>query len=656
MRFRRVAVTFSALVVVAAVPLATAASNAVTPSAVVLPASAGPTIVINAAVLGPVIDDAVYGVNFPSATFVSAARPGLQRWGGNATTRYDFRTDLTNSGNDWYYENHIWGDTALPGGVSAVDSYVKSATAAGSRTAVTVPVLGQVAKDAISCGFPTTLYGTEQSTDSWRSTCGNGVTSGGNPLTVTQPSSLTSVAFGPTQVKAMATHIAATAARAARRPIFLLDNEPSLWNSTHRDVQPSAILGSTFFTKSIAAADAVIAGTPGAVIAGPNDWGWCAYFYFPADNCAPGSDRVTNGNRDLAAAYLRAFKQHDVLVGHRTLSVLDEHFYPQGDGVALAPAGSAATQALRLRSTRALWDPAYLDESWINQTAFPHVDLLPRMKAWVAAQYPGTGIAIGEYNFGGLESMNGALAQADVLGILGRAGVMYAALWDPPESATAPGTFAFRMFRNLDGHGAGFGNRSVSASSSNQSTVSTYAALRPDGNLTVVLINKTGHALVSPLSIAGYSLAGKAVAYRYLPSNLGAIGSSTVAVSPHTAITVPASSITTLVIPKRAALAVSTSANSVIAATTVRLTARLTRGGFSVPGAPVRFYSRVVGTSTWVGGAVVTTNSTGYASTIVRPTRTTDYAVRDTRPVTGTVAPAIASWAVPLGIKRVVVK
>ena len=25
-----------------------------------------------------------------------------------------------------------------------------------------------------------------------------------------------------------------------------------------------------------------------------------------------------------------------------------------------------ATNALRLRSTRALWDPSYVDESWIN--------------------------------------------------------------------------------------------------------------------------------------------------------------------------------------------------------------------------------------------------------------------------------------------------
>ena len=54
------------------------------------------------------------------------------------------------------------------------------------------------------------------------------------------------------------------------------------------------------------------------------------------------------------------------LDGVRILDYLDLHYYPQASGVALATAGTATTQALRLRSTRSLWDPNYTDESWIN--------------------------------------------------------------------------------------------------------------------------------------------------------------------------------------------------------------------------------------------------------------------------------------------------
>jgi hypothetical protein len=81
--------------------------------------------------------------------------------------------------------------------------------------------------------------------------------------------------------------------------------------------------------------------------------------------------------------------------GVRLLDYLDLHFYPQAEGVFPSSGGDAAVQALRLRSTRALWDPSYVDESWIGDS----VQLIPRMRAWVAQNYPGTKTAITEYNW-----------------------------------------------------------------------------------------------------------------------------------------------------------------------------------------------------------------------------------------------------------------
>ncbi len=45
------------------------------------------------------------------------------------------------------------------------------------------------------------------------------------------------------------------------------------------------------------------------------------------------------------------------------------------------------------------------------------------MRDWVAKDYPGTKLAITEYNWGGQEHINGAVAQADILGIFGREGL-----------------------------------------------------------------------------------------------------------------------------------------------------------------------------------------------------------------------------------------
>lgn len=84
-----------------------------------------------------------------------------------------------------------------------------------------------------------------------------------------------------------------------------------------------------------------------------------------------------------------------------------------------------------MRSTRSLWDASYIDESWISDTApgGVAVRLILRMKQWVANHSPGTRLAISEYNWGAPESINGALAQADVLGIFGREGLDLATLW-----------------------------------------------------------------------------------------------------------------------------------------------------------------------------------------------------------------------------------
>ncbi|MFN8157260.1 MAG: glycoside hydrolase family 44 protein [Candidatus Nanopelagicales bacterium] len=630
----------------------TAAAALVAAGAVVLPSTtataaavAGPALAIDVATAGPTISDDVYGASFPTAAFAAAARLPLHRWGGNSTSRYDYRTDDYNTGSDWYFENLRWeGGSASTGGPSALDAFVSTATSSSARAAVTVPVNGWVAKDnRVSCGFPTSVFGTQESTDYWWPTCGNGRANGKDltPLAATQ----TSTAFTTSDMTAMAAHLHANAPAGTEPIVYQLDNEPSLWSSTHRDVSPTPWTGASFFAKSTAAADAIVAGDPSAQVSGPGDWGWCAYFYFPKDGCGDGADRTATGSIDLGAAYLKAFHDHDVLVGHRTLAVLDEHFYPQGDGIALTTAGDAAHQAARLRSTRALWDPTYTDESWIATVGVnEQVMLIPRMKAWIQQYYPGTGIAIGEYNFGGLESMNGALAQADVLGILGREGVTWAALWGAPDSATAPGTFAFRMYRDLDGAGTSFGSHSVKATSADQGRLSVYAATRDDGTVTAVVVNKTASDLSSAVTVSGASLAPTAQAYRYSAADLTRITTSSVAMSPSSTMTFPAQSITTLVMPLSTAasssLAFTASPTTTTYPARTTLTATLTSSAAPVPGAPVAFYARLKGTTTWKLLTTTTTGADGTAVARTAPSGSTEYVVLDRSAATSQRLPA----------------
>jgi hypothetical protein len=254
-------------------------------------------------------------------------------------------------------------------------------------------------------------------------------------------------------------------------------------------------------------------------------WGWTAYFYSALDQASGGAwwnnplDRNAHGGVPFVAWYLQRMQAYEQQHGVRLVDYLDLHYYPQASGVALSTAGSAATQALRLRSTRSLWDPDYVDESWIGEA----VRLIPRMRDWVAANYPGTRLAITEYNWGALDHLNGALAQADVLGIFGEQGLDLATLWAPPQAAE-PGAFAFRIFRNYDGLGSRFGEASLASSSSDRERLAIYAAKREaDGVLTVVAINKGGEAVEGIFTLSGFTPAGAVRVYRYSGADTTAI-------------------------------------------------------------------------------------------------------------------------------------
>ena len=309
------------------------------------------------------------------------------------------------------------------------------------------------------------MYGAQQSTDPFDSTCGNGKHTNGTQITGNAPSD-TSVPQDGAFDQAMVAHLVQKFGTAAQGGVrsYEIDNEPTLWNSTHIDVHPTPLSYDELWQKSLAAAQGIKAADPSATVDGPGDWGWCAYFYAADDpgGCGPGPDKTAHGNLPLAAWYLQQFAAYNQSHGQRLLDYFDEHFYPQEAGVALSR--RAARQRRRCGCDRPArcGIPTYTDESWTADLGLGSVNLIPRMQQWVAQYYPGTKTAISEYNWGGLESINGALAQADVLGIFGRQGLDRAQLWSPPSSSQ-PGAFAFRMYRDYDGHGSRFGDESVSA-------------------------------------------------------------------------------------------------------------------------------------------------------------------------------------------------
>lgn len=499
-------------------------------SSVPLMLAAGPALSVDVGAARHSISPDIYGMNFygKNAADYTALMQELKlpvnRWGGNVTSRYNWQLNSTNSGTDYFFLGfpNTANNPAL-GQPSESDQIVARDKANGVKSIITLPMVGYVSKTRTPnvCGFSVAKYGPQQQTApaNINANCGNGKQPNGlnivgnDPLDVSQPADANFAKAWINDLKAKF----GTADNGGVK-FYHFDNEPSDWHATHRDIHPDILSYDELRDKTYAYGAAVKAADPGAKTLGPSNYGWYVY----QDSRKPG-DRAAHGGVGFSEWYLQQMKLYEEQHGVRILDYFDQHYYPAQPGVTLSPAGDAATQARRLRSTRSLWDATYDDESWITTVPEWPVRLLPRFREWVQTNYPGTKLAITEYNWGGLEHINGALAQADVLGIFGRERLDLATMWAPPSS-TQPGAFAFRIYRNYDGAGSTYGDTWVQSVSADQGQLAVYGAERSsDGAVTLAIINKTESDLTSPLSLAGFNSKSQAKVYRYSAANLNAI-------------------------------------------------------------------------------------------------------------------------------------
>ena len=415
---------------------------------------------------------------------------GARRWGGNPTSRYNWMLgNAWNTASDWFFRNVNY----TPSNSYTYELFLEDNIDHSVQTALTVPTIGWVAKDTTSVGFPASVFGEQQYMEGPNT--GNGMGKNGKPLTPGPPT-LTSVAAPPSFVEKWVRTIRAKDARDKRdRSVhqYILDNEPALWNSTHRDVHPEPVTYDELRDRLIKYGSAVRKADPEAVIAGPAEWGWTGYLYSAKDQAVGFQlkpDRRAHGDKPLLPWLLRELRKHREKTGERILDVVDLHYYPQHSGAGMGTTGKTDpySAALRIRSTRSLWDPSYIDESWIGEVARESIRLIPRMKAWIAEEDPGLGISVGEWNFGAEEHMSGGLATAEALGRFAAGGVTSAFYWDYPADKSAS-FWAFRAFRNFDWKGGKFQDWHVPATTAYELS-SVFASRNETGDrLVLVLLN-----------------------------------------------------------------------------------------------------------------------------------------------------------------------
>ena len=187
--------------------------------------------------------------------------------------------------------------------------------------------------------------------------------------------------------------------------------------------------------------------------------------------------------------------------------------------------------------------------------------LIPRMKCWIdghvpgicpnsAGYYPGTQISISEYNLSlsGVSAATNAIIQADTLGIFAREGVALATRWPKSDDGSLVND-AFLMFRDYDGKHSRFGDTYIHSVSANQSQLAVYGAHRSsDGAYTILVLNKTGSALTSRLTLTGIATAGVAQTWRWTGGSITQVTGGTPITSGAITATYPATSMTLYVI------------------------------------------------------------------------------------------------------------
>jgi hypothetical protein len=422
----------------------------------------------------------VYGTNQPD--WASRSRGlRLARLGGNRWTAYNWETNASNAGADYRHQN----DDYLGGGDvagEAVRPHVSAAHAAGASMIATVPIAGYVSADKAPSGDvnQTPDYLSVRFLES-RATRGRGF--------AYPPDTGDRVVYQDEFAAWLESAFPGARRDAARTLFYSLDNEPDLWASTHPRIRPTGkITYAELVQRTEEYAAAVKAAAPGALVLGPVSYGWQGFVRL--------QDAPDAGGRDFLDFYLDAMREAEGRARRRLVDVLDLHWYPEarGGGTRITEASnSAEVAAARVQAPRSLWDPAYSENSWISIDArVGPIRLVPRVKEKIAARYPGTRLAITEYNYGGGDHVSGGVAQADVLGIFGREDLFAAALWEL-SGGTRYVDGAFALYCNYDGAGGRFGDTSIGASTSNHETTSVYASVDAgrDDRMVLVAVNKS---------------------------------------------------------------------------------------------------------------------------------------------------------------------
>lgn len=440
------------------------------------------------------ISPLVYGVNNGSSPDANIAS---RRQGGDRFTTYNWENNASNSGHwtDDPNQDHI-SDALLTGYVpssqpaKAMTDFHDVSIAQNCYSLITLQA-GYVARDIDGVVTPAQAV---PNLDRWRRV----KFTKGSPFTLTPDSDDEDVYIDELLNFLVNKYGPATSPTGIRG--YGISNEPGLWNQIHPRCHPVKEGYRDIFDISVGLAGTIKDIDPSAEVFGGVTFGFSEMEDFQG---APDRNAYAR-YKWYIDALLATMRDSSLVQGRRLMDALDIHWYSEAEGDTeydpVAWSGNEPDKAAaRVQAPRSLWDPTYVEKSWITGEPgrFSHTNavfgsraiaLIPRMMSSINDYYPGTKLAFGEFGYGGYDHISGGLAVADALGIFGRFRVYYASHWDDLNNYVGS---AYRLYRNYDGAKSTFGDTSIACSTSDIENSSAYASVDSLGNLHLIVINKS---------------------------------------------------------------------------------------------------------------------------------------------------------------------
>lgn len=418
------------------------------------------------------ISPLIYGVNqYGNEDYFDELNINAVRQGGNRMTAYNWENNASNAGSDWHHSNdNNLSKSDRPADCVQVLSDMGEKHGFGYKLA-TLQLAGYVAADK---------DGNVSEAEAAPSPRWNKVELTKNAPFDTEPDLTDGTVYMDEYVNYIINKLG-DSTKSTGIQAYSLDNEPALWSHTHSRIHPEPVGIKELSDKSIEMAAAVKKLDPNAEIFGPALYGYTAYDHLADDDSSDEWETIKaqGGYHWYLDCYLDAMKKAEEENGTRLLDVLDIHYYSESSRVSAED---------RLQSVRTLYEKGFIENSWIGQWCQENLPILPTVQASIDKYYPGTKLAISEYNFGG-EDLSGTIAQAEALGCYADAEVYFATLWGGNPFILS----GIKLYTNYDGNGSTFGDTLVSTKTDDVSLASSYASINgtDQGTVTAMLTNKS---------------------------------------------------------------------------------------------------------------------------------------------------------------------